>query len=928
MSQYISQIISNVINYSPKISLTIAKADQAPMFSQTEKDIKETKMITIPNYDSGISFSLSETFRQAVKNNNSIVANNVAISILERLAIFGTSDTRIDINASKLTNESALIFYEIALYNIDLTLKTLGEIYNDARAPKNSHMVYLIALLTSVTESEQIDSKQVVSLRTKGYSFVPSWRIPTHFIEWVNTHLSLNSLNALKSKNLTSSDVVTKIIDDNCQMLPEVNQNKNREKNKKKIKTKSSKVISRSGGTGNGFRNACKAWYLKYCTNINESMDMSTNKENNSNNANKANKLAMHICKKPTHNGTSHKDILSLIHLETTSKKKCMCKTKIKCECKKLKPYECANLIPVACQISLAYAVSGLDHAIKILVEGIDRIIYKGGDPSIDPDIREAFNVMAFLCGVTKAKIDYVNHDIVVNLIQNFQLTHEMISNKHINHPAVLMALSTQIERKFQDGRDNQDYQYNQLCRELLFDKLILRDKPNNSLPEFSPDLSSELMNTKILSLIESFYPSGPLRLPKESDTNQTDNDQIKNDNDIDTEIENDNKIVINMPITALIRNLNRLTINGVFDPTINPLAEKMIDSVSKHITNQDVLKSGMIHPINIFSAWSTYSKGHGFKGSQTWIPVPSISAALLDATEIAFNNATDYNASCAFFMDASSSMSCSGSAPGFPNLLALDVAVILMLSFYRSTKNDHFQSTHSDQSDQSTHSDQSDQSTQSIIPSNHIVGYFGGSFSGSRPSNSMNRVKKVISIEDIQNRSKDFVDISKTVKSEPDLSFNTMKKLLGNGMHMGMTNIGSALWHLIGKLKLSIDKIDQKTLMNDDFLTVFDLEGFVEMILYVTDNDVNSGDQPTDVLALYRGLVYQAFQLLPRDKNRQKTCPDKLFQKYITKMVVVATMGGDCTIGDPRDQNILNISGFDSSCPAMINTFLKKSHN
>jgi hypothetical protein len=811
-----------------KKSIEIAQATQAPTFDQTIEEIEATKKITTLNYDGGVSFSLADTFYQSVKMNNTLVADVASRVIIERLSIFGTCDTRVDINASKLTDEACGLFYDICIYNIDLVLKTLREVYDSA--PKNSHMVYLVARLTSANMyNSKLTSDQVVLLRTKGYSFVPLWRIPTHFIDWVNTHLSLCSLGSKKiGDSISTKDSVPAL------------------KNKKKNGRKNHK-LGRSGGTGNGFRNACKAWYMKFCSS-----------------SDKAAQLAMHICKKPTHEGTSHKDVLSLIHLEMTSKKKCTCKTKLSCKCLPQESYEYVNLIPLACQIPLAYAVYGLDHAVKILLEGVSRYthnIQNKNEPENDSEIRAAFNTLAFLCAVTKAKNEKTSSNEVANLIRLFRLTREMVANSQINKHEVLIALTIK-----------KSYQLNELLtarRILLLEKVPLH------------------------TLILNIYPSD-------------DDIRVKPETEVEKII--DKKLEICMPITALIRNLNRLTIAGILDRSINPCAPEIVDAISKHITNPDVIQKGFVHPINIFSAWATYSKGKGFKGSQTWNSVPRINTSLLDAVEVAFKGLTGFDATCAFFMDASGSMSYAGSAPGLPNLLALDVAVMLMLTFYRATIN--FSDTNNQQ-----------------IP-NHVVGYFGEeSYNYNTNKKSFEEVKSTMSLTDIQARSKRFVDITEKLPSGDKLTFDIMKALLGNGNHMGCTDIGSALWHIIGMLKKSIDRVQS----NDPFykdLKVFRLPGFVDMILYVTDNDVNSGDQPTDVLALYRGLVRQAFQLIPYDKKGNKCDPDVLFRQYIPRMVVVATSGGNCTIGDPRDPNVLNLSGFDSSGPAIINAFLNKTPN
>jgi hypothetical protein len=177
-----------------------------------------------------------------------------------------------------------------------------------------------------------------------------------------------------------------------------------------------------------------------------------------------------------------------------------------------------------------------------------------------------------------------------------------------------------------------------------------------------------------------------------------------------------------------------------------------------------------------------------------------------------------------------------------------------------------------------------------------------------------------MITDDELDSRSKPFIDVSK--KFNAKTTFKEAKEAMGNGKHMGNTDVSSSLWHIIKMLRNSITQIMSGNRLFKD-IPVYRLPGFYELLVFVTDNDVNSGDQPMDVLNLYWGLVYQAFKLLPFDKDGTRADPDALFKKYVPRMVVIATMGGVTTIGDPRDSRILNICGFDSSAPTLIDTFV-----
>ena len=358
------------------------------------------------------------------------------------------------------------------------------------------------------------------------------------------------------------------------------------------------------------------------------------------------------------------------------------------------------------------------------------------------------------------------------------------------------------------------------------------------------------------------------------------------------------NEIKIGMPITALMRNINNLTSTGLFTLESNPRAYEMIHAVCNYLSDPVVLRMGHIHPITMFQARAVYASGCGNRGNKTWTPVTQIAESMLCATEKAFKSLAGLDMSVGFLMDASGSMSDIGSAPGMACLTALDIGVLLIMTLYRATVN---------------HAE-----TNGVPVPNHSIGFFGGSISTS----SYRKVSQMIPHSDIVNRASDFKDV--TYKFHPLISFDDAKKALGNGSHLGMTDIGTAFWSLILRLSVALDKVRARDPLYVN-VTVFQLSGFAELLLLVTDNDVNSGDQPMDVLNLYWDLVRQAFVMLPFDKDGTRSDPMLLFNKYVPRLVVVATMGTMATIGDIRDSRVLNVSGFDASTPEIIQTFIRK---
>ena len=107
-----------------------------------------------------------------------------------------------------------------------------------------------------------------------------------------------------------------------------------------------------------------------------------------------------------------------------------------------------------------------------------------------------------------------------------------------------------------------------------------------------------------------------------------------------------------NMPITAMIRNLGKMTSIGLIKP-MSQTTKMVIDVV----TREDTLLKGRVHPLSILVAMKTYEQGHGVKGSMTWSPVASIVDALDDAFYLSFGTVTPTNMRTMYALDVSASM-------------------------------------------------------------------------------------------------------------------------------------------------------------------------------------------------------------------------------------------------------------------------------
>lgn len=119
--------------------------------------------------------------------------------------------------------------------------------------------------------------------------------------------------------------------------------------------------------------------------------------------------------------------------------------------------------------------------------------------------------------------------------------------------------------------------------------------------------------------------------------------------------------LLANMPATALLRNLGKMSSIGL----LKPLSSASQFAVAK-LTDAEVLKKSRVHPIAILMALYVYKSGRGVKGSLSWAPDARIVDALDDAYYKAFASVEPTGKRYLLALDVSGSMS-SGSVAGTP---------------------------------------------------------------------------------------------------------------------------------------------------------------------------------------------------------------------------------------------------------------------
>jgi 60 kDa SS-A/Ro ribonucleoprotein len=112
------------------------------------------------------------------------------------------------------------------------------------------------------------------------------------------------------------------------------------------------------------------------------------------------------------------------------------------------------------------------------------------------------------------------------------------------------------------------------------------------------------------------------------------------------------------MPMTAMVRNLGKMTALGLIKPFSD--AKKL---VVRKLKDEAALKRSRIHPLAVLVAQKVYAQGHGDKGALKWSPVSAIVDALDAAFYATFSNVETCNKPVLLALDVSGSMAASNIA-------------------------------------------------------------------------------------------------------------------------------------------------------------------------------------------------------------------------------------------------------------------------
>ena len=109
------------------------------------------------------------------------------------------------------------------------------------------------------------------------------------------------------------------------------------------------------------------------------------------------------------------------------------------------------------------------------------------------------------------------------------------------------------------------------------------------------------------------------------------------------------------MPMTAMIRNLGKMTSLGLLAPFSD--AKRL---VVRKLRDETALRRARIHPLAVLVAQKIYAQGHGDKGALKWSPVSAVVDALDEAFYATFQNVEPCNKPVLLALDVSGSMAAS----------------------------------------------------------------------------------------------------------------------------------------------------------------------------------------------------------------------------------------------------------------------------
>lgn len=132
------------------------------------------------------------------------------------------------------------------------------------------------------------------------------------------------------------------------------------------------------------------------------------------------------------------------------------------------------------------------------------------------------------------------------------------------------------------------------------------------------------------------------------------------------------------MPLGAMLRNLARMTANGLMRD------DRALERVLDKLSNGEALRRARLHPLQILNALGVYRNGRGRRGKLEWRAVPAICQALDAAFYASFDHLDVGQSRTVLALDISGSMSC-GSCAGLTGLTPREASAAMAMAIARS---------------------------------------------------------------------------------------------------------------------------------------------------------------------------------------------------------------------------------------------------
>lgn len=137
-----------------------------------------------------------------------------------------------------------------------------------------------------------------------------------------------------------------------------------------------------------------------------------------------------------------------------------------------------------------------------------------------------------------------------------------------------------------------------------------------------------------------------------------------------------------NMPMTAAIRNLGKMSSIGILGPLSNNAK-----NLAKQLKDPERVQKSRLHPLNVLQAVAVYKRGRGIKGSLSWTVNKTILSALEDTFYLSFKNVEPTGKRTLMALDVSGSMGSTWGPSGF--LTAREISAAMAMVTLRTEQED-----------------------------------------------------------------------------------------------------------------------------------------------------------------------------------------------------------------------------------------------